>query len=110
MRSATLYTVLGGLLVLIAAALALSHFGPVTSLTPTDGPRIVAGVVAGFGMGVVAAIMGVAGGELLIPAIALLRRRHAALVAMAASSIIGAVVGGRLLVWRDDLPDRHQVR
>ena len=72
MRSATLYKVLAALLVLIAAALALSHFGPVTTLTLAIGPRIVAGVVAGFGIGVVAAIMGVAGGELLIPAIVLM--------------------------------------
>ncbi|HEU5474701.1 MAG TPA: hypothetical protein VFV67_28980 [Actinophytocola sp.] len=31
--------------------------------------QAVAGVVAGFGIGVVAAVMGVAGGELLIPTI-----------------------------------------
>ncbi len=35
-------------------------------------PRMVAGVVAGFGVGVVAALLGVAGGELLIPTIVLL--------------------------------------
>ena len=34
--------------------------------------RTVAGLVAGFGIGVVAAFMGVAGGELLIPTIVLL--------------------------------------
>ena len=33
---------------------------------------VVAGVVVGFGIGVVAALMGVAGGELLIPTIVLL--------------------------------------
>lgn len=38
-----------------------------------DGPlRLVAGVVAGLGIGMVAALLGVAGGELLIPAIVLL--------------------------------------
>jgi uncharacterized membrane protein YfcA len=72
MRSATLYKVLAALLVLIAAAIALSHFGPVISAGLAAGPLIVAGVVAGFGIGVVSAIMGVAGGELLIPAIVLL--------------------------------------
>jgi uncharacterized membrane protein YfcA len=34
--------------------------------------RIVAGLIAGFGIGIVAALMGVAGGELLIPTIVLL--------------------------------------
>jgi len=72
MRSSALYKVLAMLLVLVAAALALSHFGPLTSLTLATGPRIIAGVIAGFGIGVVAAIMGVAGGELLIPSILLL--------------------------------------
>jgi uncharacterized membrane protein YfcA len=33
---------------------------------------LVAGVIAGFGIGVVAALMGVAGGELLIPTLVLL--------------------------------------
>ncbi|MEU1041389.1 hypothetical protein [Streptomyces sp. NPDC005907] len=38
-----------------------------------NGPvRVAAGVVAGFGIGVVAAVMGVAGGELLILTIMLL--------------------------------------
>ena len=72
MRSATLYKVLAALLVLIAAALAVNHFGPLNPLTLATGPRIFIGVVAGFGIGTVAAIMGVAGGELLIPAIVLL--------------------------------------
>jgi uncharacterized protein len=133
MRSATLYKVLAALLILIAAALALSHFGPLNPLTLGTGPRIVVGVLAGFGIGMVAAIMGVAGGELLIPAIVLLfavdikiagslslavslptmlvafarysrdasfivlRRNAGFLVAMAAGSIAGAVIGGRLL-------------
>ena len=72
MRSATLYRVLAGLLVLIAAALAWTHFG---STGGADLPvvwRTVAGVAAGVGIGVVAALMGVAGGELLIPTIVLL--------------------------------------
>jgi uncharacterized membrane protein YfcA len=39
----------------------------------SDGPaRIVAGLAAGFGIGMVAALLGVAGGELLIPTIVLL--------------------------------------
>ncbi|MEU5864028.1 sulfite exporter TauE/SafE family protein [Nonomuraea sp. NPDC047529] len=72
MRTATLYKVLGALMVLMAAALVLTHTTSVGSLT-LPGPLLaVTGVVAGFGIGVVAAIMGVAGGELLIPAIVLL--------------------------------------
>ncbi|MGE6736730.1 sulfite exporter TauE/SafE family protein [Streptomyces sp. NPDC059900] len=72
MRSATLYKVLAALMVLMAAALALTH---TTTLGTLDLPlvaEIPAGVAAGFGIGVVAAIMGVAGGELLIPTIVLL--------------------------------------
>ncbi|MEU0234841.1 MULTISPECIES: sulfite exporter TauE/SafE family protein [unclassified Streptomyces] len=72
MRSTTLYKVLAALMVLMAAALVLTH---TTTLGTLDLPlwtQIPAGVVAGFGIGVVAAIMGVAGGELLIPTIVLL--------------------------------------
>lgn len=72
MRSATLYKVLAVLLVVIAAALLGSHFGVITALDLSAGPRVVAGLVAGFLIGIVAALMGVAGGELLIPTIVLL--------------------------------------
>ncbi|MFE5947092.1 sulfite exporter TauE/SafE family protein [Streptomyces sp. NPDC056480] len=72
MRGATLYKVLAALMVLMAGALLLTH---TTSLGTLDLPlwaQVPAGVMAGFGIGVVAAIMGVAGGELLIPTIVLL--------------------------------------
>ncbi|WP_202806424.1 sulfite exporter TauE/SafE family protein [Kribbella catacumbae] len=72
MRSATLYKVLGALLVVIAAALAASHLGPVGTLDLPGVVRLVGGLVAGVVIGVVAALMGVAGGELLIPTIVLL--------------------------------------
>ena len=72
MRSATLYRVLAVLLVLIAAALAWSHLGHVAALHLPPAVRLVAGVVAGAAVGMVAALMGVAGGELLIPTIVLL--------------------------------------
>jgi uncharacterized protein len=72
MRSATLYKTLAMLLVLIAIALSVSHFGHLRSLELESVTRAVAGVIAGFGIGVVAALMGVAGGELLIPTIVLL--------------------------------------
>jgi len=63
---------LAALLVLIAAALAWSHFGHLDLLTIQPVPRAIIGVLAGVGIGVVAALMGVAGGELLIPTIVLL--------------------------------------
>lgn len=72
MRSATLYKVLAGLLVLIAGALAASHVGALSALDLPDAVRLPIGVFAGFLIGVVAALMGVAGGELLIPTIVLL--------------------------------------
>ena len=72
MRSATLYRVLAALLVLIAAALLGSHFGSPHRLSLAPAALIAAGVVAGLLIGIVAAIMGVAGGELLIPTIVLL--------------------------------------
>lgn len=72
MRSATLYRVLAGLLVLIAAVLVATRFTDVSGLGLSGPVLVVAGVACGFGIGVVAALMGVAGGELLIPTIVLL--------------------------------------
>lgn len=72
MRSATLYKVLAALMVLMAAALVLTHTTTLGTLALPMWTRIPAGIAAGFGIGVVAAIMGVAGGELLIPTIVLL--------------------------------------
>ncbi|MCF2531451.1 sulfite exporter TauE/SafE family protein [Yinghuangia soli] len=72
MRSATLYKVLAALMVLMAAALLATHTSTAGALDLARWAQIPAGVVAGFGIGVVAAIMGVAGGELLIPTIVLL--------------------------------------
>ncbi|MFC8507847.1 sulfite exporter TauE/SafE family protein [Streptomyces sp. NPDC057411] len=72
MRSATLYRVLAALMALMAAALVLAHTTTLGSLDLPPAARIPVGVAAGFGIGVVAAIMGVAGGELLIPTIVLL--------------------------------------
>ncbi|MFE5881826.1 sulfite exporter TauE/SafE family protein [Streptomyces hydrogenans] len=72
MRTATLYKVLAALMVLMAAALVVTHTTTFGVLGLPPWARIPAGVAAGFGIGVVAAIMGVAGGELLIPTIVLL--------------------------------------
>ena len=72
MRSSTLYRVIAGLLVLMAGALVWSHISPMTALGLGPDGQAIAGVAAGFAIGVVAAVMGVAGGELLIPTIVLL--------------------------------------
>ncbi|KJY30718.1 sulfite exporter TauE/SafE family protein [Streptomyces katrae] len=72
MRSTTLYRVLAVLMVLMAAALVLTHVTTLDTLALPLWAQIPAGVAAGLGIGVVAAIMGVAGGELLIPTIVLL--------------------------------------
>lgn len=72
MASRTLYRVLALLLVLIAGALLVTHLGSVDAWEPAPAVRVTVGVLAGFGIGVVAALMGVAGGELLIPTIVLL--------------------------------------
>ena len=72
MRTVNLYRVLAVLLVAIAAVFAASHWGVLPSLTLDGVSLFVVGVIAGFGIGVVAAVMGVAGGELLIPTITVL--------------------------------------
>lgn len=72
MATATLYRVLAAPLLLIAAALVAGHVGTLETLGLTGAPQLVAGVVAGLFIGMVAAVMGVAGGGLLIPTIVLL--------------------------------------
>ena len=73
MKSATLYRVIAVLLVAIALALLFGH-----ELTAVQGPALdgwalyLAGALAGLAIGIVASVMGVAGGELLIPAFVLL--------------------------------------
>ena len=63
MRTVNLYRVLAVLLVAIAAVFAASHWGVLPSLTLDGVSLFVVGVIAGFGIGVVAAVMGVAGGS-----------------------------------------------
>ncbi|MFF5426487.1 MULTISPECIES: TSUP family transporter [unclassified Streptomyces] len=72
MRGSTLSKVLAALMVLMGAALVAGHTATVGALALPLWAQVPLGVVAGFGIGVVAAIMGVAGGELLIPTIVLL--------------------------------------
>ena len=72
LSSTTLYKVIAALLVLIAAALLIGHDAEGSGAALTGPAQVVAGVAAGFGIGVVASMMGVAGGELLIPTLILL--------------------------------------
>lgn len=73
LRSETLYLVIAVLLVVIAGVLLVGH-GAEGSGRPllTGTAQVVAGVAAGFVSGVVASLLGVAGGELLIPTLILL--------------------------------------
>ena len=73
LRSETLYRVIAVLLVAIAVVLMVGH-GAEGSGRPvlTGTAQMVAGVAAGFVIGVVASLLGVAGGELLIPTLILL--------------------------------------
>lgn len=72
MRTAILYRVLAILLVALAGVFAASHWGVLPQLDLDGVGLFILGVVAGFVIGVVAAVMGVAGGELLIPTITVL--------------------------------------
>ena len=136
LRSESLHRVMAVLLVALAAALLLGH-DPVQAgrPPPLEGVlQVAAGVGAGFAIGVVASLLGVAGGELLIPTLVLLfgadvklagslslaislptlvaglaryrrergfatvlARNRSFVLAMAAGSIAGSFVGGRLL-------------
>ncbi|MFP5511642.1 MAG: TSUP family transporter [Alphaproteobacteria bacterium] len=138
MDAARLHRVIALLLVLIAGALLFGH-GVAGGAAGGGGPLLdgvalaAAGTAAGFAIGVVASILGVAGGELLIPTLVLLfgvdvklagslslaislptmiagfsryaRDRSLSVLArnrrfvllMAAGSLAGAFIGGRLL-------------
>lgn len=72
MRTATLYRVLGALLLGIAAVFAAHHLDVLPQLTLPTATQVTLGVTGGFGIGLVAAVLGVAGGELLIPTITVL--------------------------------------
>jgi len=72
MRAATLYRVLAVLLLGIAALFTAHHLDALPQLALPGAAQVGLGALAGFGIGVVAAVMGVAGGELLIPTITVL--------------------------------------
>lgn len=71
-KSKTLYKIISVLLVVIAIALFFGHSIHSTGLKLDSWALAITGSIAGVGIGLVAAIMGVAGGELLIPTIVLL--------------------------------------
>lgn len=72
LRSESLYKVIAVLLVLIAAVLLFVHEPSSGEPLLAGTAQLVAGVAAGFAIGVVASLLGVAGGELLIPTLVLL--------------------------------------
>ncbi|MCA1869315.1 sulfite exporter TauE/SafE family protein [Agrobacterium genomosp. 3] len=72
LKSETLYKVIAALLVAIAVVLVVGHNATAGQSLLTGTAQLVAGVVAGFAIGVVASLLGVAGGELLIPTLVLL--------------------------------------
>jgi uncharacterized protein len=72
LASQSLCRVIAILLVGIAGVLLLGHGVATSGAVLTGAAQAIAGVVAGFAIGVVAALLGVAGGELLIPTLVLL--------------------------------------
>lgn len=73
LKGETLYRIIAVLLMVIALALLFGHDASSQDRMPFQGiALIVAGVAAGFGIGVTASLLGVAGGELLIPTLVLL--------------------------------------
>ena len=71
-QSQALYKVIAVLLVFIAGILLLGHGSPSHQLPLNGWALTFTGAVAGVGIGVVASLLGVAGGELLIPTIVIL--------------------------------------
>jgi uncharacterized membrane protein YfcA len=72
LASHTLYRVIASLLVAIAVVLMFGHDAAGSGALLTGAAQAATGIVAGFVIGVVAALLGVAGGELLIPTLILL--------------------------------------
>lgn len=73
MHARTLYRLIAVLLVGIAVVLLIGHASLHAASPALTGIQLwIAGAIAGFGIGAVASLMGVAGGELLIPTLVLL--------------------------------------
>lgn len=71
-KSETLYKVIAVLLVVIAAVLLVGHAASAGQPLLAGAAQLVAGIIAGLAIGIVASLLGVAGGELLIPTLVLL--------------------------------------
>lgn len=71
LRSETLYRIIAVLLLVIAAVLLVKHDGS-AELPFTGVAQMIVGVVVGLGIGMVASLLGVAGGEFLIPTLIVL--------------------------------------
>jgi len=73
LKSETLHRVISALLVFVALVLLFAHGTHGNNVALLSGnAMIIAGAVAGFGVGIFASLLGVAGGELLIPIIVIL--------------------------------------
>ncbi|GAA0572590.1 sulfite exporter TauE/SafE family protein [Caenispirillum bisanense] len=73
LRPALFYRIIAMLLTVVAAVLLLGHGGGEGTVPAFSGiGQAVAGLVAGIGIGIVASLIGVAGGEFLIPTLILL--------------------------------------
>lgn len=72
LKSKTLYRIISGLLVVIAILLLFGHEVNAQAIHVNAVALAIIGAMAGVAIGVVASLMGVAGGELLIPTIVLL--------------------------------------
>ncbi len=72
LASQTLYRVIAIMLLLIAVVLVIGHDRTTSAPLLSGTTQMVVGVVAGLIIGIVAALLGVAGGELLIPTLVLL--------------------------------------
>ena len=72
LKSETLHHIIAALLVMIAANLLLAHDTAAGAPLVTGWLQLLAGIVAGFAIGVIASLLGVAGGEFLIPTLVLL--------------------------------------
>lgn len=72
LKSETLYRMIAVLLVFIAGILLFAHDTAAGSPPFTGAAQMIAGIIAGFVIGVIASLLGVAGGEFLIPTLVLL--------------------------------------
>jgi uncharacterized protein len=72
LKSETLHHIIAVLLVLIAAILLFAHDTSAGAPLVTGWLQLLAGISAGFAIGVIASLLGVSGGEFLIPTLVLL--------------------------------------